>query len=262
MLFFKKHKYVISLCCINKDENEYLEEWIKYHRKIGVDHFYIYDNGSKVPLKDTLSEQIKMKQATVIPYPGIGQQTGAYDHCLQHFGKKSKWIGFIDMDEFIVPKKPLGDLKTLLKDYERYGGLGINWQVFGSSGQLRKTTRPQIERFTLRSETHSEVNNHIKSIVQPEFTISVSVDCHHFVYKRNKFCVNENFLPITNAFSPCSTDKIQLNHYYCRSLEEYNEKIERGFADHVGVRDLSQFYSHDKGANDVMDTVALQILKR
>ena len=30
-------------------------------------------------------------------------QLFAYDHCLQTYGQESKWIGFIDTDEFIVP---------------------------------------------------------------------------------------------------------------------------------------------------------------
>jgi hypothetical protein len=40
----------IAICLIIKDENEYLQEWMDYHRKVGVSHFYIYDNNSKLLL--------------------------------------------------------------------------------------------------------------------------------------------------------------------------------------------------------------------
>ncbi len=35
-----------SLCCIIRDEAQYLVEWIEYSRMIGVDHFFLYDHGS------------------------------------------------------------------------------------------------------------------------------------------------------------------------------------------------------------------------
>ena len=34
----------IAICLICKDENQYLEEWLNYHRSLGFNHFFIYDN--------------------------------------------------------------------------------------------------------------------------------------------------------------------------------------------------------------------------
>lgn len=45
-------KYYCSVCLIIRDENEYLEEWLKWHIGQGVEHFYIYDHGSRNPVKD------------------------------------------------------------------------------------------------------------------------------------------------------------------------------------------------------------------
>src|ERR1700743_1978664 len=97
-------KYNLCLCCIIKDENAYLEEWIKYHLKAGVEHFYIYDNGSVIPIIDTLNDIKLSEYATVTKMPGKAKQVSAYEHCLKTFGKKCRWIGFIDTDEFIVAK--------------------------------------------------------------------------------------------------------------------------------------------------------------
>lgn len=41
--------------------------------------------------------------------------------------------GYIDMDEFLVITDKTPDLPTLLRDYEGYGGVGVNWRQFGSS---------------------------------------------------------------------------------------------------------------------------------
>lgn len=31
-----------GICAIAKDENFYIEEWIRYHLKLGVDQIYIF----------------------------------------------------------------------------------------------------------------------------------------------------------------------------------------------------------------------------
>ena len=33
-----------SICCIAKNEDLYIDEWINYHKKLGFDHFFIYQN--------------------------------------------------------------------------------------------------------------------------------------------------------------------------------------------------------------------------
>jgi len=44
----KKIKIAIQTVFILKENLPFLEEWIVYHKKIGVDKFYLYDNtGSK-----------------------------------------------------------------------------------------------------------------------------------------------------------------------------------------------------------------------
>ncbi|MCR8558590.1 glycosyltransferase family 2 protein [Mucilaginibacter sp. BJC16-A38] len=252
--------YTLSLCCIIKDENDYLEEWINYHLKTGVEHFYIYDNSSKVPVYDTLKKLNLLQYATVTRIRGKAKQVRAYNKCLKKYGKTSQWIGFIDTDEFMVPKTTSGNLVEFLKDYQDYGGLGINWLVFGSNGHIKKTNRPQLESFTLRSDETFSVNSHIKNIVQPRFT-KEALGAHSFAYKDGKFCVNENFVRIDGSFSEVSVNKIQLNHYYCRSKEEYDAKVKRGYGDTSKKRKVDEFYYHDKDANKVEDTTILQLFQ-
>jgi hypothetical protein len=253
-------RYYLAICCIIKDENEYLEEWISYHLKTGVQHFYIYDNESSTPINDTLSELNLLKYATVTRIDGKAKQVEAYAHCLSNFGPECAWIAFIDIDEFIVAKSTGGNLAAFLKGYETFGGLGINWLIFGSNGHAKKTGRPQLESFTMRTSEHHRLNTHTKSIVQPRFVKS-AFNAHFFHYIRNKFCVNENFTPISGAFSKVSVNKIQLNHYFCRSVEEFSAKQKRGRGDTGEERTMEEFYTHDKVANAVKDTAILYLFK-
>ena len=254
------NSYNLAICCIVKDENEYLEEWINYHLKTGVQHFYIYDNESSTPIYNILAGLNLLNHATVTGIKGKAKQVDAYSDCLKKFGTKSRWIAFIDIDEFIVAKTTGGDLVAFLKDYEQYGGLGINWQIFGSNGHIEKSGQSQLERFKLRANEDHEVNAHIKSIVQPKYVKSPTTP-HNFKYIKNKFCVNENFMPITGAFSKVSVNKIQLNHYFCRSVEEFNAKIKRGRGDTGTERTMDDFFFHDKFANNIADTTILEIFK-
>nr|WP_295921970.1 glycosyltransferase family 2 protein [uncultured Dyadobacter sp.] len=256
----KESSFYLSICGIVKDENDYIEEWINYHRLIGVEHFFIYDNGSRVPVKETIAQLGFDRFTTVIDFPGKNQHVKAYGHCLRHYGASSRWIAFIDIDEFIVPKTSGHSLPEFLTDYEEYGGLGVSWLIFGSNGHQHKPVYSQLESFTRRSETGFYPNRHIKSIVQPKFVKS-AFKSHCFQYISGKHCVNEHFLPIDDSFSENSTSNIQLNHYYCRSFEEYQAKIKRGISDTKRKRKIEEFHYHDAESNKVEDTFILSILK-
>ncbi|PWJ58992.1 glycosyl transferase family 92 [Dyadobacter jejuensis] len=93
---FLKKRHQVGICCIIKDENQYLEEWMRYHLQIGVTHFFIYDNESTVSVRDTLARLDLLTYATVIDFPGKSQQVPAYAHCLEHFGFWCRWLAFID----------------------------------------------------------------------------------------------------------------------------------------------------------------------
>ena len=219
----------LSVCAILKDENIYLPEWIAYHRAVGVEHFYLYDNESGVPVATTLGAEVGSGLVSVIRQSGRAQQGPAYEDCLARRRHDSVWIAFVDIDEFIVPKAEV-DLRLVVKKYEQFGGVGFNWQVFGSSGLARRPEGLQIEGFTRRSVRRYSMNNHIKSIVRPTRALKYR-DPHSFSYSES-FCVNERFARLENAFNePPLHEVAQINHYMLRSRQEYEQKVRRGAAD-------------------------------
>jgi len=253
------YKFEVAICCIVRDE-DYLTEWIEYHALIGVTKFFIYDNGSAVPVKQTLSIFVDSGLVEVIPFPGVVMQVPAYHHCLEHYGKLCKWMAFIDADEFIVPKTLTGNLPQFLKAYEAYVALGINWLQFGSNGHIEKTN-DIIKSYTRRSLKSYDRNAHIKSIVQPYYVIE-AITPHHFEYKKAKLAVNENFAPITGPFSPHSSNQIQINHYFTRSQADYIHKKERGRADTseaVHQRTMENFYEAEKYSNSIADESIIEV---
>ena len=219
----------LSLCLIAKDENAYLKEWLEYHILLGVEHFWIYDNESRTPLAEPIKEYIRKGWVTLNTIQGKAVQLYAYDHCIQAYGRFSKWIGFIDTDEFLVPKIT-DDLKELLAGYEEYAGLSVSSLFFGSGGNTSRPVSGQVSGYRLRTPEALSKNRFIKSIVQPDKVIH-PVSPHSFLYKDGHYCVNENFARVDSQFFPCNVNKIQLNHYYTRSAEEWKEKKIRGRGD-------------------------------
>ncbi len=228
----------LSVCAIVKDENAYLPEWLEYHRLVGVERFYIYDNGSRTPLSETLSGE---GRAVVTSLPGHARQSEAYTDCVRRHGTASVWMAFIDVDEFLFPRST-DDLRAILRAYEDFAGLSVNWRVFGTSGHASRPEGLQVENFLLRTPDQFFPNSHIKTIAQPRFVESVS-HAHFCSYAPGRSCVNLDRSPVHGPFDPSGLSPgrpLQLNHYYTRSRSEFGEKIARGGGDgsRAGMEDF------------------------
>src|SRR5688572_8100570 len=140
------NKYFLSLCCIIRDELD-LEEWIVYNYIIGVQHFYIYDNESKIPIRQRLNNQFFKDLCTIIPFPGKYKQIEAYHHCINNFKEDSRWMCFVDGDEYILPKQH-PNLRQFLKNYKDAAAIAINWIMFGSNFHEKRPKGLMIENFT------------------------------------------------------------------------------------------------------------------
>ena len=251
----------LSVCAIAKDETAYLREWVNYHTLVGVERFFLYDNGSRVSVRETLAPEVASGRVVVVDVPWPRPQMVAYAHCLRSWGTQSRWMAFIDLDEFIVPRQA-ADLQAFLKAYEPYGGVGVYWKIFGSSGHLEKPAGLQVGSFLQATPDGYEPNRLFKSIVQPQYACFPLV-AHTFVFRPGHGLVNEDGQPILGAGNPPRAARtVQLNHYYTRSAAEFREKIARGNPIvAVGARTMDEFMAHDRAAV-VDDRAILEVLGR
>src|ERR1700722_14415252 len=42
----EKYQYQIAACMMFYNESYFLKEWLEYHKLIGIEHFYLFNNGS------------------------------------------------------------------------------------------------------------------------------------------------------------------------------------------------------------------------
>jgi len=244
----QKPKYECSICLIIRDESEYLQEWLDWHIGQGVQHFYIYDHDSKYPITEfvkTLPQQIQDK-ITVIDWSGSHKnaQPEAYNHCLQHFAKDNKWLGFVDADEHVRVKN--GQLLTeFLKNYTAYAGVYAIWMMFGANGQKEKSNLPLRERFTTVSPSQACAGMG-KIFVQPHLIKEMVV--HNAYPLDGHYIVGEykDILPNAKIWSlNPTTDLICVDHYFTKSYEEWLEKLKRGRCHFEFPRKYNEFFEYN-----------------
>tara|TARA_R110002060_G_scaffold41587_3_gene53122 strand:- start:1581 stop:2450 length:870 start_codon:yes stop_codon:yes gene_type:complete len=235
-------KQTLAMCIRCRDDLECLKENIEYHTLIGVEHFFIYDHESAIPLKSALADYDNVTVECVSKWEEL---IACYNKCWSENKNNFQWIAFIDTDEFIVMKDGNTDLKEFLKPYEKYGGLAIWWRCFSSSGHKKKQ-KSVIHDYT-RASRFGGVS--VKSIVNTKFTLGVGCQ-HHHRYKPGYFAVFQDFSRVKmhppSAMFPgpeglgepaaalvpesertLDNHKIQLNHYIVRSREDFELKRAR-----------------------------------
>ncbi|MCP0887611.1 glycosyltransferase family 2 protein [Ligilactobacillus sp. WILCCON 0076] len=256
LLFLKKlksnPKYELAVVAIVKNEGLYLEEWLKYYYSIGVGQCYIYDNDSSDNTK-----QILKKYDDFVTYKkisGAKRQYDAYNDALNHYRKDCKLMAMIDGDEFIFcppnNTKVIETISSYFKD-KSIGGLGVNWEIFGSSHLENKPDGLVTDNFVYRAENTFEKNKHIKTICDPNKVVGF-INPHYATYLPGYKAINENGKVVTGAFTHyVSTNIIRVNHYFTKSKAEFVLKKARGMADNLSIRNSNDFKMHDK--NDVLD---------
>ena len=234
----KRPPVFISIAAIYKDEPD-LKEWIEYHRIIGVERFYLYDNGSTDNSRELLQPYIDEGIVVYHYIDGECMQMPVYRDAVCRTKGETHWLALIDIDEYLCPVAT-NNISEILKDFEKYPAIGVNWIVFDSNGLKKRPDCPVIEAFTrVKKDYQKKANRHIKTILKPEEVFLL--DHPHFsVYKRRGLAVTENYEKIgipyaiktsINAFTDTnSVSKIRINHYHSKSLEEYIQKLMRGDA--------------------------------
>lgn len=241
----------VGIVAIAKDEERYLAEWIEYHSLLGFNKFYIYDNSANNRLMNFASSQV-----TVIYYPGKLKQIEAYNNFIHNFSNEIDYVMALDIDEFLVIHNDLS-LSEFIMTYLTSSGVCINWRFFGSNGHKYFTDSPVLDRFTLRQQ---DFNHNIKTLVKTDRLLRYSNP--HCPDLLTVGLITDLYGTPINVNDPLSesdsTSIAQINHYFCKSWQEFNWKINRGRATTVNeFRKTDDFEWSNR--NDVLDLTATKI---
>ena len=264
--------YDLSVVTIMKNEAPYVKEWLDYHLLAGVDHFFIYDNESPDNLKEILQPYIDAGIVTYTFFPGKCRQMESYIDAVKRFRFLSRYIAWIDADEFIFPKsKPTITevVDEILSTYPNASGLAVNIHTYGSNGHDKADYSVGVlERFTRRASNDwtppvswrpdlKGGTATVKSIADPR-KVNLFTHPHAPIYFEGCHSVGEKGNVVLEFSSyPVSTEKIVMNHYSVKSKEEYAKKVQRGMADWADKNYSLAGFSHDS-CNDEFDDSILK----
>jgi hypothetical protein len=237
----------VALVCVAKNEEHYIQEWIDYNKKLGFDDIFIYTNDWDYSNPDP--------NIHIHAINGVNKQTISYKHFLSNHRTKFNWVAFFDVDEFLVLKKH-NNIKEFLTNYQEHKGVGINWVLFGDNNQgtVINNNYSVLERFTKRQQ---DFNPHIKSIVNLDVIGSFNMGVHY----PNTPIIDTKYEIIRGSLHKKGSLEIaQINHYFCKTYEEFLKKVERGRADMSSKRLLSDFDVHN--TNHVDDFSALDFFRK
>ncbi|MFC1784124.1 glycosyltransferase family 92 protein [Candidatus Neomarinimicrobiota bacterium] len=231
--------YFLGLVAIFRGEDDYLVEWIEFHKMMGVDHFILYDNGLEKSSQVLLKPYIEKGLVTHIPFPDVpGLRDGrnadtlsiqqmAYADFIIRFRSHFKFIIQLDIDEFLFPKSH-NSITDALKQFDdsKLARIEVNWTNFGDSGHLTKPSGLVISNFT--KSGNNVVRHTVKSISNTRYLSKrfAYTNVHRFSHR---FSLKDIFTKLLLGEpiivkGKIANDLFQLNHYITKSKEEFIDK--------------------------------------
>ena len=242
----------ICICAIIKNENDYLEEWIEWHLKLGFSEIYLYedyDSNSHKEITDKYENVhlSQVKDVGLVQNNDMRQQT-LYQWFCENYKDKMDWCAFIDIDEFVILDGiTLEELCSKFNDSE-FNAFALWWKMFNANGCIRKSSKKVMERFT------KSIDNCLaeaSSLFMYKSFINMHKDVlWEHVHKVTKTCdVENNRIDYNPKLNKTIYKYAWINHYFTKSYEEYKLRLKRGNIT-LGLRHKELFFQLN---NDLKD---------
>lgn len=228
----KQPKGRVAICMMFQNEQRFLREWLCYHKAIGVNHFYLYDNASDNDCLQILEPYVQRGEVELYYFPEKSHdvaehnnlQKKAYNHALKRAKGHYRWLAAIDADEFICLTRR-GHLPRFLKDYRYAAGLALNWVMYGSAGiRELEPAELQIERLNRRAPQAWGEHFLVKSIVKVKDVQEMGIHVPKYKMGRKAVFANHQRFSHTPLFSLPPIEDIRINHYWWRD-ESYFQNV-------------------------------------
>lgn len=228
--------------CVAKDENQYIEEWVDYNRKLGFDEIFMYENDWNCPIERPFLKKIK--------YPGKHKQMPSYNHFLKNYGDNYDWIAFFDVDEYLVLKKH-NNIKDFFTEHHNNYGIAVNWVFFGADGKRERGEHQNslLKQFTKRQDP---VDQHIKTILKGNSKVMMTLP-----HNSNIGILDTNGKKVSGPYNPMGPiDQVQLNHYHHKTYQDWLVRCDRGQADNTPTKTPEQWERTQHDFCDIDDFIA------
>jgi predicted O-methyltransferase YrrM len=232
--------YNSILSTVVRDDDRYLDEWVDYHLKLGFEHIVMYDHKSLIPVEARWGDKVTVirKERDDVTFPD-----NFHNETLKNF--QSNWIGLLDVDEFLISHH-YSNINELLSKYEQYGGLSINWSVYGSSDHESRPEGLVKDNYVWRmpNDEPNGCQTHVKTILKSEYCKYIH---NPHTCQSSRDIVTEDYEVCNSAFANSSRTLCRINHYITRSYEDWLYKINRAIRCNLpNLYNIQGFYDINK----------------
>lgn len=264
----------ICIFTVVKDEQDYLDDFLRYHTGMGL-HIFVFEDLFSISHKDicdkynnvylhSVRDLYKEEEQEKLEYlrnKRIPSQTDFITRGLRYIHSLNKydWCFVIDCDEYITSSKQLPDL---LDNYKEYDAIRIYWMNYGCSGYLYKPVydKPIYDIFTKRCGYEAQ-DYDFKNITK------LCVNMHKWksnIPYRVHF-TSINWIKVDYTYDPKEIvfEPLYLRHYITKSFEEYCHKVYVRGMMHDGHRKIRSFFEMQPEYKDqiINDTSLHEYLK-
>jgi cellulose synthase/poly-beta-1,6-N-acetylglucosamine synthase-like glycosyltransferase len=236
----------IKVCVITvaKNENEWIEEWIKYHFNLGFDRIIIIDNNSEENKTIYDDDRVEIIPERIQFGDNWGMGGGTQPQLLNKAldvvkSEKIDYCASIDVDEFIELRKH-NNIKEFIYDEVYKSGKNIAevlWEYYDDNDIIyeKDTKKSVLETYTRKASKYGDINR--KSIFK--VYDETFFDGVHFPSSS----LFEKGLYFTNH---TDTNVAVIRHYRTKCLETYirnkvkNNRCNKGF--NGIIKDIISFY--------------------
>ena len=237
-LFKTSDKNKLSIMAIFKNEELYLEEWLQYHIKEGINHFYLYSNDKNMEKYNFLDKY--QDKITIIPWINVKikkhstVQRDAYTHCIKNYINECDFLLMLDIDEFLVSLLKNKKVIDIVNKFDKNKVKAVNLQRynFGANGHVKKPYGRVMHNY----KKHEKICSSYKAIANSKYinTTRRYYGVHDHPYKKMDGIIFNSYFKYEeddkndiyigpNKCNKNSVNEIPLviNHYYTKSQEEY-----------------------------------------
>ena len=245
-------KYNLSICAVFKNEAKFLKEWLEFHQLVGVEHFYLYNVESNDSYWKILRPFMEKGVVSLHQWPNVsgesnqaevvwalGTQLPAYENVIKLFAStETKWLVFVDTDEFLIPCAT-ENLADVLHMYPEACGIVLSADYFDASIKSRFSSNQLILESIHRTKAPRKMPR-----TPVEKVIFKPALCEAFFWPPYTCLFKDDKQPVK-----IGREDIRINHYINREVvPRHSEKIRnKGYSENgLNLRLESTYLGEDR----------------
>ena len=241
-----------------KDEHRYLESWIEYHIRIGINLFIIYEDEGSKSHSSIISKYSNVCRIDFYDYVLKNDSDEFKDlTCFKHIFDNYTdidWLIKIDPDEYIILPSDCSSIDDILypESQKDINQIYLSWKLYNANGFIDSPYpgKYNIKDTYLMPIRYEDLNKDFKANTSNnDYNLGKS-----FInYKKYKTSfesrLNPNLISIAFPhfiFNEPKTEEVNgfvINHYITKSFEEFYERLkDKGEYNPIYYRKLGDFF--------------------